>query len=431
MNFRYHIIRLAIVLAFLFISNSAGAQDNHFNIVKRNGDWQLLKNDQPFYIKGAVGGHSLEMLKEYGANSVRIRTIQSHLDRAHQFGFTVMANLPIRGERNGMDWDDEKMEKEQIEKTIQIVENLMNHPALMFWSVGNELDWIPPGIPHNPQLWEHLNDLAREIKKVDPNHPVMTVIGSGRFERKIQQLAQQCPDMDLVGINTYGDIAKVTQLCRQYWPKPYVVAEWGPTGHWQVPKTKWSAPIEQTSTQKAQVIFDRYTQIIQKDRSHCLGSYVFYWAEKQETTHTWYGLFRDGMKTESIDVMKYLWSGSWPANRSPAVLAITVEDFLDYKHIILKPETTYEAQVYCYDCDYDPLTYTWEIRPEVEIPENSYAGGLEKPAQPIIGLIADKQDRQIHFATPREEGAYRLFVQIEDGQKNAGYANIPFYVSVK
>lgn len=44
----------------------------------------------------------------------------------------------------------------------------------MFWNVGNELDWIPPGVPHHPDLWQRLNDVARAIKEIDPHHPVMT-----------------------------------------------------------------------------------------------------------------------------------------------------------------------------------------------------------------------------------------------------------------
>ena len=68
------------------------------------------------------------------------------------------------------------------------------------------------------------------------------------------------------------------------------------------------------------------------------------------------------------------------------------------------------------------------MRPEVEIPAASYAGGMEKRAKPIPGLIQKGQVATAQFKTPAEEGPYRIFVQISDGHKNAGYANVPFYV---
>jgi hypothetical protein len=234
--------------------------------------------------------------------------------------------------------------------------------------------------------------------------------------------------MDLLGINAYGDLASITELARRFWPKPYLVTEWGPTGHWQVPKTEWRVPIEQTSTEKARAMHDRYTQVIGADASHCLGSYVFLWGQKQETTHTWYGMFRDGLATESVDVMQRLWSGEWPANRAPAVLALEIAGFTDKRRLHLDPGNTYEAKLACYDCDYDALTFKWDIRPEVEIPENSYAGSMEKPAVVIWEQTREVGGTYIRFSAPQETGPYRLFVEVYDGQGHVGYANTPFYV---
>ncbi len=422
------VLTVSILFTFVLVPFAQGQSPNQYEIVKQEHAWNLLRNGESFYIKGAVAGRAFDMLCDYGANSLRTRARKNLLDRANQYDFSVMANLPVRGERSGLDWGNEEQVSKQLDHVIEIVKEFKDYPAVMFWSIGNELDWIPPGRPHHPELWDRLNDIAKAIKKIDPHHPVMTVVGSGRFERKVKQLVKDCPDMDLLGINTYGDIAEVTELARQYWPKPYVISEWGPTGHWQVPDTEWGVPIEQTSSEKARVIYDRYTQIIQADKEHCLGSYVFYWAEKQETTHTWYGLFRDGMKTEPIDVMKLLWSGSWPTNRAPALMSIEI-DGCTVESAHLKPEETYEAEVWYYDPDYDILTFEWDIRPEVEIPENSYAGGGEKPAEPIPGLIVSEPGKRIRFKTPSEEGAYRLFVQIEDNQGSAGYGNVPFLIT--
>jgi hypothetical protein len=400
----------------------------HFEVVRQGASWLLLRNGQPFYVRGAVGGRSLDLLRQCGANSVRIRAREASLDEAHEHGLTAMVGLPVQGQRHGLDWDNARQVAQQKESVLRIVSELKDHPAVMFWAIGNELDHIPSGPRYNPHIWERLNDLARAIKQIDPHHPVLTVVGSGRFETKIQEINQQCPDLDLIGINTYGDIAKVTRLTRQYWNKPYVVAEWGPTGHWQVPRTQWKVPIEQASSQKAASIWDRYTNVIQADRENCLGSFVFYWSEKQETTHTWYGLFRDGMKTESIDVMKYLWSGSWPANRAPCVIGLDIANCPEPAKAYLEPDTTYQARLYCHDYEYDSLEITWDVRPEVKIPKNSYAGGLEKRVEPIPGLIVAEQGASVSFRTPAERGPYRLFVQVTDSQGNAGYANFPFYV---
>ena len=402
-------------------------QSDSYSLVEVERKWQLLCGGQPFYIKGAVGWNHFDVLKACGGNAVRIRASKRSLDQAQRYGLKAMAGLPVRGERNGMNWGDQDMVAQRNQRVLQLVEQLKDHPALMFWAVGNELDWIPPGRPHHPQLWDRLNDIAVEIKRIDSRHPVLTVVGTGRFEKKIQQISRQCTDFDLLGINTYGDIDKVVQLANEHWPKPFVIAEWGSTGHWQVPKTPWRVPIEQTSTEKAQTIFDRYTETILANRGRCLGSFVFLWGQKQETTHTWYGLFRDSLRTESVDVMEYLWSGSWPTNRAPAILDLHIPGFSG-KEIYLEPDKTYQAHVICYDCDYDALLFEWDVRPEVEIPPHSYAGGLEKPARPIPGLIEAGQGPQITFISPSTEGSYRLFVQISDNQDHAGYANLPFYV---
>ena len=419
-------IVLGLILAEAGLAD--GRRGSTFDVLERGGRWQLHRDGAPFYIQGAVGWHSYDLLRQCGGNAVRTGARRANLDRAHQAGLVAMANLPVRGERNGMDWGDEGMVAEQTRRVLQVVDELKAHPAVMFWAVGNELDWIPPGIAHHRQLWQRLNAIAAAIHEVDPHHPVMTVVGTGRYEQKIKDIAEQCTDMDLLGVNAYGDLDQVAALTRRFWPKPYVVAEWGPTGHWQVPKTQWRVPLEQTSTTKARAIYDRYAHVIQADADHCLGSFVFLWGQKQETTHTWYGMFQDGLSTESVDVMTFLWRGTWPANRAPAVLALDIVGFADETRVYLDPTETYEAKVTCYDGDYDSLTFQWDVRPEVEIPKNSYAGGLEKPAVPVPGLIQNGGDAQIHFTAPKAPGPYRLFVQVLDGQGHAGYANAPFYV---
>ncbi|WP_373493714.1 hypothetical protein [Aquiflexum sp.] len=83
-------------------------------------------------------------------------------------------------------------------------------------------------------------------------------------------------------------------------------------------KTKWGVAIEESSTEKASIYHDKYTNVISSD-PWCVGSYVFLWTgNRQETTHTWYNMFHDdGTEKGTVEVMQYVWSGKWPDNRSP------------------------------------------------------------------------------------------------------------------
>ena len=72
---------------------------------------------------------------------------------------------------------------------MAVVKQFKDHPSVMLWALGNELDWIPPGIPYNPKLWDWIELMAQKIKAIDQNHPVMTVVGSSDFEKKVKEMA--------------------------------------------------------------------------------------------------------------------------------------------------------------------------------------------------------------------------------------------------
>jgi hypothetical protein len=293
------------------------------------------------------------------------------------------------------------------------------------WGLGNELDFIEANVKlhYNKKVWQAVNELAKEIHRIDPHHPVMTVVGSVNKE-KITDLLAHCPELDLLGVNEYGDMLNIPEWLEEYgWKKSYVVTEWGPTGFWQVPKTNWKAPIEETSSLKASKYRERYEKAILADQK-CLGSYVFLW--RQHRTHTWFGMFdENALETEAVDVMHYEWKGKWPDNRCPGLDSATIENQNSYQSVYLQKNKNYHAQVWASDLDGDRLQFEWEILHEgTTFP---YGGGGEKrPAS--ISRSSTGNESILTFKSPEQGGPYRLFVYVYDGKGNWATSNIPFYV---
>jgi hypothetical protein len=421
-----------ILLLILFSAETSWAANQSLTpakveIKKEAGKFQLYKNGEPYFIKGAVGWDFLEELKNAGANS--LRTSPRLLDEAHRLGFSVLVNLPVAAERSGFDYNDEVAVKNQFERVKKIVEENKDHPAVFMWAIGNELDHIPGDLDYNLKMWNAVNEIAGMIKEIDPNHPVLTVVGYGKLE-KIKDIKQRCPNLDLLGINAYAAVLKVPEWLKEYgWDKPYVVTEWGPSGWWEVPRTKTGVVIEETSTEKAHVYRDRYEKVILGDPL-CLGSYVFLWtSNRQERTHTWFNMFHNNLKTETVEVMQYMWTGNWPQNRAPRIDALKISGRNALENIELEPGSINTALVEVADPENDELRFEWELLPEPK-KFGVYAGQGEKKPKPVEGFIQATQNNTIQFKVPDEaERNYRLFIYVYDDNGNIGVANIPFYIA--
>lgn len=417
-------MKTLILISSILILTLLKSVAQNVQIVTNQGNWQLLVDNQPFFIKGVVGHTYLEKVKEYGGNSVRIGSRKEELDKAHQLGLKALVNLPANAERYGFDYNDTEAVRKQTDRIVEIVQKTKDHPAVMMWAIGNEIDWIPGNKPYNPKLWDAINDAAKAIKAIDPHHPVMTVIGTSSME-KVAEIVKQCPNLDLLGINTYGDIYTLPETLRKYgWNKPFVIAEWGPDGYWEVKKTSWGAPYEQTGREKLECYGNKYKKAI--ETGNCLGSYVFYWYHKQETTHTWFSMFDENERETPLPkLMKMLWTGQRDANLAPVVDSINIDKFVRYQDIVFKSGSEHNAVAAASDPDNDKLNYSWEVRPEAVYA--SYAGQGEKTPPVVPGLI-QQNGKTIVFKTPDEKGPYRLYVYVSDGNNQFSTANLPFLV---
>ena len=412
---------LLITSLLLAVACSAKAQPIKVKIEKQDNGFVLMRNNKPYFIKGAGGTRYMDRLAKYGGNSLRTWGTSNggqELDKADKLGLTVTMGLDVARERHGFNYDDTVAVRKQLEKLRQEVIKYRNHPALLMWGIGNELNLHYK----NPKVWDAVNDIAKMIHEEDPNHPVTTML-AGVNPEVVKNVIARCPDLDLLAVQVYGGLAKVPeQIVNTGWKKAYIVTEWGPTGHWESIITPWKAAIEETSSEKADVYRKRYEASIKIDKS-CLGSYVFLWGQKQERTPTWYGLFTEaGEESEVIDVMQYLWTGKWPDNRAPHLDSLTLDGKRAASFIYLQPGKTYPVNVYVKGQN---LTTRWELLHEsTDLKEG---GDRESRPKAIPGLITANKTG-CTLKAPEKAGAYRLFLYVSNGKNKVATGNIPFFV---
>lgn len=388
-----------------------------------DGRFQLTRNGKPFFVKGAGGETYLELLSNSGANSIRTwgaDDLDEILEDAQKNGLTVCVGMWLGHPRHGFDYQNQTEVIEQLESCLATVRKYKDHPAVLMWGIGNEME----GEGTNPAVWYAVNHIAREVKRIDPNHPTMTVIAElGDEELKLHNIERFCPDIDIIGINSYGGIETVgTRFEKSGVNKPYIVTEHGPIGPWETEKTFWGSPIEQTSTEKAIAFANGYKAAVSDQPGRCLGSYAFMWGNKQETTATWFGmLLPDGIRLAAVDVMSEAWTGVKPKNVCPVIESMELDRTKG-----LKPGEEISAVIKVRDPDGDPLKISWVLRSDAgTIGE----GGDAQESESIIENAVSANGTDAKVTVPEGGGGYRLFAYVFDGQGGAAVANVPFHVA--
>ena len=396
-------------------------------VVGGQGNYQLLRGGEPYLVKGggAIVSNYAELARR-GGNSVRTWNIdmaQARLDQALEAGVTVSLCLPVVAPRYGFDYSDETFLIAQRGRVWAAVERYRDHPALLAWILGNELNFAYDGTA----LWDEVNNLSRIVHHLDPNHPTTTAI-AGLEEGVIRAVLQRAPDLDFLSFQAYGALALLPELAEGILADtPFMITEWGPLGHWEVDATGWGAPIEQNSSQKAKHYLNQYRKFIAPHLDNGLGSYAFLWGQKQERTPTWYSMFTySGETTEAMDALQTAWTGAEPDNRAPRVKSLLLHGKNAWQNVTLAPGESYIARLSASDPDGDELRYLWSLRPESRA--TAEGGDFEEAIGEIDGLIENPTLRHIVMRAPDTPGAYRLFVEIYDGKGHAGYANLPFRV---
>ena len=411
----------------LLLSGVALAQSTTKTEVKRaeGGGWTLIRDGRPFVINGAGGGASKALLADLGGNSFRTwgtDNLDAQLDEAQKLGLAVTVGLWMGHERHGFNYSDPEQVRAQFEKAKAAIEKYKHHPAILMWAVGNEMEGYEKG--DKPEIWRAVNDIAKLAKTIDPSRPTMTVIAEVGGER-VRCIHELCPDVDVVGINTYAGAPTVVERYKKAGgTKPVVITEFGPVGTWETPKTEWGKVPEPTSTQKAEHYRRSYEKTVVEGKGLVLGAYAFTWGAKQEMTATWFGmLLRDGSRLEAADVMSRMWTGKPVPNRCPQIEPMHVSSPR------VAPGSALQATALVTDPENDPLRYEWVLQEEVEKPST---GGDREVVPPVIeAAVRGGDDGTVDVTMPQKPGPYRLYVYVRDDHGGAATANVPLLVEAK
>ena len=163
-----------------------------------------------------LADRDIPLMVELGVNVVR--TYEPLLDRAvldklEQAGIRVIDSIyPWGGS--------------PADVVIERVRAVKDHPAILFWSLGNEWNYngLYTGLSPEDSM-ARLNEAARLVKSEDTQHPVATIYG----ELPDAAVLAAMPDIDVWGLNAYRGISfgNLFDDWQSSSDKPMFIAEYG------------------------------------------------------------------------------------------------------------------------------------------------------------------------------------------------------------
>lgn len=245
------------LLIFIFLLNISftEAQADKVKIVKDERGAKLVVNGKDFIVNGMnwdyfpIGTNytyslweqpddfiktaldkEMWMLKNLGVNAIRVYAgIQPKWIEYIYKNYGIYTILNHSFGRYGVtidgiylpntDYADPKTKLQLLSEINSLVQEYKDVPGLLLWLLGNEnnygLFWggaetedIPVGETLESVRARHMyklfNEAINEIKKFDKNHPVSICNGDLLF---IDIIAEEVPDMDILGVNAYRGIS--------------------------------------------------------------------------------------------------------------------------------------------------------------------------------------------------------------------------------
>ena len=269
-----HLVFLIILSILSFVTCT---KSNQANLEEKEDGWRLFVKGEPFMINGmnwdyfpvgtnytyvlwdepeAFIRHALDyemsLLRDMGVNAIRVYTgipgdwIQYIYEH---YGIFTMLNhsfgrygLTLDGEWVGnTDYADLRVKEILVNEVKELAALYKDTPGLLLYLLGNEnnygLFWdgaetedIPaadrPSASRARHLYRLFNDAAKAVKSIDLHHPVAICNGDLQF---LDIIAEECPDVDIFGVNVYRGISfgDLFDRVKNEYGKPVLLTEFG------------------------------------------------------------------------------------------------------------------------------------------------------------------------------------------------------------
>lgn len=272
-------------LIFLFGCNSNPSTENNKRTTVEIKDRQIFLNHTSYLIKGVCYNpvpkdstlrsfsklsRDITLMKEAGINTIRVYVPiddKKVLDELYANDIRVIMGF---GYNQGGNFDI------LSGSYIDFIKKYQNHPAILFWELGNEYNYHPEWFNGDIKNWyAALNKAAVQIKKLKTGIPVATAHG----ELPDSLALALCPDVDIWGMNVYrwDDPSTIFKQWKQISNKPMYLSEAGADSYMTIEKGAYTAG----ENQKAQA--DAIQNILDQIATHtdiCSGVALFAFSDE-------------------------------------------------------------------------------------------------------------------------------------------------------
>ena len=268
----------------------------------------------------AVG--DFELMKEMGVNTIRLYhqpfKVNKELLRGlyNRYGIMVIMGdflgkyaLGSGAPWNpGTDYNNEEHKKNMMESVTNMVMEFKDEPYILFWLLGNENVYgYACNADKGPEaFFKFANEVAAQIKALDPNHPVAIGNGDVLF---LDKFARNAPEIDIFGANAYrGDygFGFLWRQVKEELDRPAFITEFG------CPAYAQGKSPDEGELQQAEYLRGSWEDIetntaFGEGSGNSLGAIVFEWLDEwwksyepsiHDTKCRWVGPFPDGCMYE-------------------------------------------------------------------------------------------------------------------------------------